>query len=501
VFEALQAMVLIHLALHIEGHGMSVSVGLPDRVLEPFVEDMRDREETVALFGAFMLKLTANSVFGRGSKTQAITVGGADHTGQDRCNAWTRCFIEAADLVRVGDPHVFLRWHPVCDPGIKELAARLLADGLSMPLLINDETTVRGFINAGVDPVDAWGYCVIGCNELGIPGISAESANSRAGNVQYLALLNEVLFDHPDPDALSSIEEVLRLMERRLRERNRDARQRYVKAMERIAERAPVPFTSALMDGCVDAGADMTQAMKYRLPGLYERGLTNAANALAAIDQLAFRNRELPLSALVADLRRDFQASDLQARLRAVPKWGNDDDRVDRWTERLLAMRERVLDDIDREFGHGGHLVCHVVRSLHHFDGFRIGASPDGRNAGTPVADSLGAQTGTAHHGPTAILNSVAKIDAARYYRGGTNLNITLSKRDTRSDAVLSLIEGFFRRGGQELQINCLDAETLREAQCDPETYGDLVVRFAGLSSRFVDLSPVEQDELIARAE
>ena len=76
-------------------------------------------------------------------------------------------------------------------------------------------------------------------------------------------------------------------------------------------------------------------------------------------------------------------------------------------------------------------MVCHVVRSLHYSDGRRIAASPDGRLAWTLVADSIGAQTGTAHDGPTATLNTVAKIDAARYYRGGYNLNLTLSRRTT----------------------------------------------------------------------
>lgn len=111
LFEALQAMTLVHLAVAIEGHGMSISIGLPDRVLAPFIDDTFDAEFATNLLSAFMLKITANSYLGRGSKTQAITVGGVDHNGVDQCNLLTSCFLEACNRIRVGDPHLFLRWH------------------------------------------------------------------------------------------------------------------------------------------------------------------------------------------------------------------------------------------------------------------------------------------------------------------------------------------------------------------------------------------------------
>ncbi|NOY82702.1 MAG: hypothetical protein GXP31_17025 [Kiritimatiellaeota bacterium] len=504
LFEGLQAIVLVHLALALEGHGMSVSIGLPDRVLARFVASNLDETTTTALIGAFMLKITANSVFGRGSKTQAVTVGGADARGRDCSNRLTRCFLDAADLVRVGDPHLFLRWHPRLAPSLKSRAADLLAAGLSMPLLIHDNPTAQGFVNAGVAPEDAWQYCVIGCNELGIPGLAAESANARAGNVLYLEILNQLLLDHPSPDSVSDTNALLDILETALERRLRAARKHCVEAWRRLPEAAPVPFTSALMHGCIEAGDDMVRAMKYRIPGLFERQLTNAANALAAIDRQVFRERTATLSQLVDAMKNDYRSAAAECLRRSLltsPRWGNDEPAADAWAMRLLDMRECVLDRIDREFGHNGHIVCHVVRSLHHLDGKRTGASPDGRHAGRPVADSIGAGAGEATRGPTAVLNSVARIDACTYYRGGYNLNITLPAGRTRANVLLPLIEGFFRRGGQELQVNCLDAERLRDAQHHPERHGDLLVRFAGLSSRFVDLSRVEQDELIARAE
>ena len=501
LFEGLQAIVLTHLALAVEGHGMSISIGLPDRVLEPFIGDGFDPDEATCLIGAFMLKITANSVFGRGSLTQPITVGGLDPTGRDCCNALTRCFLDACEFVRVGDPHMFLRWHERIDPAVKQRAAELLASGLSMPLLIHDAPTAQGFLDGGCTPEDAWDYCVIGCNELGIPGRSAESSTASGGTIQHLALLNDTLLNHPDPDAVADMPQLLACLENTMSSHLRRTREGWEKQRPVAAERAPMPYTSALMRGCIRRGQDMRVGMDYHLPGLYERGVTNAANALAAIEQLVFETGELTLGEVVEAMRDDFADSRVQERLLAAPKWGNDDDRVDRYAVTLLEMRERILDALDTELGTPPHFVCHVIRSLHHVDGRRIAASPDGRNAWTPVADSIGAQAGTAAAGPTALLNSVLKLDAARYYRGGYNLNLTLTQRDATPDTVLALIAGFFAGNGQELQINCFDAAVLREARDHPERHPDLVVRFAGFSSRFIDLSALEQAELIARAE
>ncbi len=504
LFEGLQAIVLVHLALAVEGHGMSVSIGLPDRVLEPLIGDDLDRAYAIDLLAAFMLKAAANSVFGRGSKTQAITVGGADHLGRDRSNVLTMCFLDACDLLRIGDPHLFLRWHPGIDPEIAERAVDMLARGVSMPLLIHDVPTAQGLINAGVMPEDAWEYCVIGCNELGIPGRSAESATSTSGMIQHLALLNDVLLGDPDLDQIRDMSALLASMEKRMAQRAFEMRERGERGRQRAVRYVPTPLSSALMRGCIGRGEDMRVGMDYHLRGLYERGLTNAANALAAIEQVVFQEEALSLGELRGALQENLAADGHEAilrKLRAAPKWGNDDPCVDRWALALLEMRERVLEEIDRQFGHASHVVCHVVRSLHRLDGLRIAASPDGRLAWTPVGDSVGAETGTVHRGPTAILNSVCKIDAARYYRGGYNLNLTLPLRFTTPQALRALIEAFFGQGGQELQVNCLDVETLRAAQVRPEQYGDLVVRVAGFSTRFVDLSPDEQEELIARAQ
>ena len=497
LFEALQSIVLVHLATAIEGHGMSISIGLPDRVLEPFLEDT---DETTDLLCAFILKIAANSTHGSASKTQAITVGGADHTGADRSNALTLRFLDAFDRTRVGDPHIFVRWHERLDVRVKERAVAMLRDGAGMPLLINDEVTARGFEDAGVAPEDAWDYCVIGCNELGIPGRMARSATG-GGGIVYLEHLNRMLLEDPHTVSVRDMDDLMAPYAARVTEhllRSTDAHSRHLR---RSAEVVPTPFTSALMWGCLRAGRDLTVHNYYNLPGIYERSLTNAVNALAAIEETVFVQRSLTMAGLIEQMRRDFPDEALHRLLRDAPKWGADDARADRWARELVRLREAALRHVEARLGMPRHLVCHVVRSLHHVDGRRIAASADGRRAWEPVADSVGAETGTASDGLPSMLLSVLKLGAREHHRGGYNLNLTMLRPNTTPETVLGLVDGFFGEGGQELQIACWDADLLRDAMRHPDRHGDLVVRVAGFNARFIDLSRREQEELAGRLE
>jgi len=283
-------------------------------------------------------------------------------------------------------------------------------------------------------------------------------------------LLNDVLLSHEDPAAIASMGELLDLLEARMAEHALTTRERGQAHRRLVAERMPMPFTSALMHNGVARGRDFMVGMDYHTPSAYERGITNGVNALAAIERVVFEDRVVTMSELAEAMRCNFAGYDpLRARLRAAPKWGNGDPRVDAYAPVLLEMRERV------------------------------------RLAWTPVADSIGAETGTAKTGPTGILNSAVKLNPGHNYRGGTNLNITLPaaawQRPEMQTNLLSLVETYFAEGGQELQIAVLDAITLLDAQTHPERHGDLLVRVAGFNTRFVDLAPVEQAELIQRAE
>ena len=132
-----------------------------------------------------------------------------------------------------------------------------------------------------------------------------------------------------------------------------------------------------------------------------------------------------------------------------------------------------------------------------------VGATPDGRRAGTPLSEGISPVQGADRRGPTAVLKSAAKIDHAK--TGGTLLNQKFTPQVLGDQESLSklahLIRGYFAMGGHHIQFNVVTAETLRKAQREPEKYRDLIVRVAGYSDYFVDLGTELQDEIIRRTE
>lgn len=498
LFEGLQSILLVHLAMQLEGQGMSVSLGLIDRALGRLAGEAHANPEGAAnRVAGFLLAVSGNTFCGRGSKTQAITIGGADCQGRDRSNAITLAFLRAYGLVRsVSDPHVFVRWHRGLAPEVLEAAAGLLADGRSMPHLVNDHVAAAGLIDLGIEPQHAWNYAIIGCNEVGIPGRCFQTAWSAGLYHNDLQLLREVL--RRDAGKLHSMRNVLDACEEAyfdLADRGIVARR---KRTDELAEQLPMPLSSALFEGTVEQGDDLLRALPGPpVAGAFTRGTANAANVLCVLDRRVFTPNGEPLDqalAAVEDGERDSLAP-------PAPAWGRDDDGADRWLVELCEARTRAFARAARKHELAGIAVCHVVRSLHHLDGKAIGPTLDGRGAGEPVADSIGPVTGTNPLGPTAALNSVLKIDAARHFAGIYNLNLTLPFGLTTPPVVRALVEAFFADGGQELQINVLDPARLRAALADPTGHRDLVVRVAGLNARFVELSPAEQQEILRRAE
>ena len=498
LFEALQSLVLVHLAIHIEGHGYSVSPGRLDQLLIPYYHGEHD---AVDLLAAFFLKLTANSLWGSHSKTQPNTVGGSDNHGRDQSNPLTLAALQACELARAPDPALFLRWHRGLPDALKNKAVELLLSGLSFPLLIGDPQTAAGLRAGGIQPDDAANYCVIGCNELGVPARLIWDAVEFSD----IAALNSVL-EQPDIDTARSVDDLLARMEAFMEHTLAEHIERHQKYTRRMADRVPTPFTTALMHGGPANGVDLLQRLPYPQLNVRSSGFVNLVNALSAIDAVVFQAREATLSGLRAALHDNFLgAQALREKLLAAPKWGRDDDRADRWAVAWAERRRAVLSRLEQREGCPPLMMEMVVRSLHHLEGLQLGATPDGRRAGEALADSIGPSAGTATAPPTAVLNSIRKMDAAACWPGGYNLNLTLPAGPLTGPAVaakiVALIDAFFDNGGQELQINCLNAATLHQAKLHPEAYPDLLVRVAGFNALFAKLSGVEQDELIRRAE
>jgi formate C-acetyltransferase len=269
----------------------------------------------------------------------------------------------------------------------------------------------------------------------------------------------------------------------------------------------PSPFLSLVIRDCIERGVDVTAGgARYNFSGPQGVQIANVADSLAAVRQAVFEEHWTSSTDLLAALRADFAGDEaLRQRLvRRAPKYGNDDERVDvlaqRWGNRFSELVSQHPTIRGGTYQPGFYTVsAHVPMGAH------VGALPDGRRAGAPLADGgLSPMTGRDRLGPTAVLRSVSKLDLA-LASNGTLLNMkflpAFFQGSEALDKFVFFLRSFCSLRIPHVQFNVVSADTLRQAQARPEDYGSLVVRVAGYSAYFTELDRVLQDEIIARTE
>jgi pyruvate-formate lyase len=262
-----------------------------------------------------------------------------------------------------------------------------------------------------------------------------------------------------------------------------------------------------VIDDCIERGLDVTAGgAHYNFSGVQGVQVANVADSLAAVRQAVFEEKWLTAEELLAALRSNYEGHEtLRQRLfNRVPKYGNDDDRVDdlarKWADRyseLVAQSPTVRGGV---YQPGFYTV-----SAHVPMGANVGATPDGRRAGEPLADGgLSPMAGRDRKGPTAVLRSVSKINL-ELASNGTLLNMKFLpcffEGEQALEKFVTLLQGFCKVKIPHVQFNVVSAETLRQAQAHPERYSHLVVRVAGYSAYFTELDRALQEEIIRRTE
>jgi len=233
-------------------------------------------------------------------------------------------------------------------------------------------------------------------------------------------------------------------------------------------------------------------------------GLGSITDALTAIQYHVFDRQTVTMDELQAALANDFAGQERlrQLLLNRTPRYGNDDDYAD---EVMRSVFEAYFEAVEgrRNTKGGDYHINLLPTTVHVYFGSVIGATPDGRRAGTPLSEGISPVQGADRRGPTAVLRSAAKIDHVR--TGGTLLNQkftpALLKDDAGLDSLVKLVRTYFKLDGHHIQFNVVDAGTLRAAQAHPEQHRDLIVRVAGYSDYFCDLSLALQEEIIVRTE
>lgn len=497
--EAMQLIWLVHLALASEGRGHN-ALGRLDQWLLPFYE--RDLAAgRLDRAGALNLFCHLWSMIEGLHEITNICIGGVRADGSDATNELTYLCLEATRAVRSPATNLSARFHAGSPERYHRACAEVILSGIGFPAIFNDTPNIAMLIRHGIPLEAAREYALVGCIEPQIPGRQPAWGDSRFN--APLCLL-AALTDFPEAGP-GSFEELFE----RFSAQVRAALAEHAAGVNRVlATHAPAafpdPFLSLLCPTCIDRARDINDGgVEFaRFHGIAYMGLGTLADSLAALRKLLFEERAVSFARLRAALKADFAADEplRQMLLNGAPKYGNADPCVDTLARRLV---QAAVADCDRlSLGDGGHFLLCVAANIQNISaGREVGATPDGRHAGTPLSDAGSPYYGRDQHGPTAFIESVATPD----YRevGCSVVNMRFDPAHFTGEAGVTRFTSFTRafvaRQIQELQFNCNDNALLAEALAHPEEHAGLVVRVSGFSAYFTQLDRSVQEDIMRR--
>ena len=473
--------------------------GRVDLELLPFYESDRasgrvGHDEAVTLIRAMWRNVDANDGWN-------AAVGGSDASGGPCYNPLTTACVEAARGLR--RPNLQLHVRPDMPDELWDAAFRTIASGSGTPALYCDLAFREGLDRAGLGvraedhPYRNGG----GCTETMIHGRS--NVGSLDAGINLPLLLCETLEDRLAASA--SFDEVLGAFRERISGAIDEVTAQVSEEQQARARLRPQPMRSLLVRDCIERGRDFTAGgARYNWSVVNVCGLADVADSLAALEEVVYRRRERTAGEILDALRADFVGSEtLRRRLAAGPHYGNGDPGVD-------ALAAQIADHTFRELAkrrpwRGGRFIASCLMFVTYVGaGCAVGATPDGRRAREPIADSAGPHQGRDTRGPTAMLASAATLPQI-LAPGTLVVNIRLEPAcfatPEQRARVRALVEGYFRLGGMQLQVTCVDREVLRDAMEHPERHAGLIVRIGGYSEYWSRLSPELRRTVLERTE
>jgi len=442
-----------------------------------------------------------------------INLGGLLADGSDGSSEVTLLLLEVIDELHLMQPSNNLQVSRKTPDPVLRAALRVIRKGYGFPSLFNADSVVEEQLRQGKSLEDARAGGCSGCVEVGAFG---KEAYILTGYFNLVKLLELALHDGWDPRSgaqlgprtgrnFRSMDELFAAFEAQLTHFLDIKVEGNLRIGRLYAEAMPAPFLSVLTDDCVKKGLDYHGGgARYNNTFIQAVGIGSITDCLAAIQQVVFEEGRLSLDELVEALDEDFEGREA-LRLRLVnkaPKYGNDDERADRWMRRVFEAAFARIDGRPDSRG-GVHRLEMLPTTSHVYFGSICGATPDGRRAGAPLSEGISPVQGADCLGPTAVFMSAGKMDHIK--TGGTLLNMKFTpsflETDEDLERLLHLVRGYFRMDGHHVQFNVVRAEALREAQADPASHRDLIMRVAGYSDYFCDLGEALQEEIITRTE
>lgn len=526
--EALQFVWFVQLGGILSENPLALNPGRFDQYMYPYYKADEeagniDYDTALELVECLWLKysewawtISANTAdfFAGYTNFENLTIGGTTVDGKDATNTISYMAIQATKETKCHQPTLSCRIHADCPPEFMEAVTELVSTGCGFPAIHSDRTGYQMLSNLGYAPEDAkdWNNC--GCV---VPHSRKTFEWTSSCNISFAAALEfalnegksrlsgeQVALSEKDPNTFQSYEEVEQAVLRQFSFMVKHGVISLLTAQKIHKEQAPRPFLSACNEYCLKNGKDLVDGgAKYNIGPVFTGvGLSVTANSLAVIKKLVFEDNIATMSDIIDALNHNWEGyENLRAKAQSVPKYGNDDDYVDNIAKKLADYFYKDVTSYNDIYGH--HFVTAFMGISNYLPtGKVLGATPDGRKAKDPINEGVSPYTGTDTSTCLAALRSSAKLNHD-IHSGGTLLNLRLNHdlvATKRGRANLgAMLQSYFALGAFHVQFNTISNEVLKDAQAHPENYKDLLVRVAGYSTQFVNLSKSMQDSIMAR--
>lgn len=524
--EALQYYWFVHLGVTQELNPWdSFCPGKLDQHLLPFYIDGTSkgtltRESAAELLHCFWIKFNNQPAPPKVGVTAAesstytdfaqINLGGVTPEGSDGVNQVTWLILDVIQEMRLLQPSSSIQVSRLNPDSFIRRAAEIIRTGFGQPSVFNTEMVISELLRQGKTLEDARNGGTSGCVETGAFGRENYSLTGYFNLTKVLELALNRGFDPrtgkrlgPETGPYDSYESLFSGFRNQLEFFTAIKIQGNRKIEELYSRLLPAPFLSCLIDDCMEKGLDYhSGGARYDSSYIQGVGLGTITDSLSSLKTHVFQNKTLTMDQMLSAIGRDFEGEERTRLLclNMTPRYGNDDQKADSIMNEVFQAFFEAVDGRPNTRG-GCYRINMLPTTCHVYFGSVTGATPDGRRAWKPLSEGISPVQGADRNGPTAVLRSAACMDHS--LTGGTLLNqrftpdILSSEEGLRK--LVHLIRAYFSLGGHHIQFNVVDGETLEKAVANPEEYRDLIVRVAGYSDYFCDLSPALQAEIMSR--
>jgi len=502
--EALQMFRILHYAMWLGGNYHN-TVGRLDQYMYPYYRADIDagrltREAALEWLEEFFLTFNRDSDLypgmQQGDNGQSIMLGGLNPDGTDSYNELSELCLKASLELCLIDPKINLRVNRHTPLDVFVLGSELTKQGLGFPQYANDDVVIPALLAYGYEPRDAYNYVVAACWEFIVPGRGMDIPN--IGAVSLAAAMQKGVAEHlrdasDFPALMAAVKD--------------DIRAQALSGVQAVKNLYvfPAPFLSLMMEGCVESGRDVSLGCRYNNYGLHGTGIATAADALAAILKYVYGDHSVTKEELLSALETDYAGrADLLARLRFdAPKMGNNDPEVD---DIAVELMDAFADSLQGQVNERGGIFRAGTGSAMYYvwHATTLPATADGRRAGEGLAANYSPSLFARVKGPISILQSFSKPHLMRVCNGGPltlELHDTMFRNEQAIQKVALMVKSFMDMGGQQLQLNAVNRDTMLDAQKHPQDHRNLIVRVWGWSGYFVELDKEYQDHIIKRME